>query len=715
VSGSLFSTSWYRVAALTPRLRAHARLSRHRYRGEVSYVMRDLASDRAHRFSLAGHLVIGLMDGRRTVQEIWETAAERLGDDAPTQDEVIRLLAQLHAADVLQCDVTPDIAELLARHERTERGRRLQRWMSPLSIRIPLVDPDRFLAVLAPIARPFFSVPGAIVWLAVIGLGALLAATHWSDLGANFLDRLLAPQHAVLLWLTFPFIKVVHEMGHALAIKVFGGEVHDMGVMLLVLTPVPYVEASGSSSFASKWQRITVGAGGMAVELVVATGALIVWLASEPGLVRTIAYNVVFIAGVSTLAFNANPLLRYDGYYILADFLEIPNLYARSRQYVGYLVDRYLFGHKRLEAPAATAGERAWFVVYAVTSALYRILVTLGIALFVLSVSFYLGLVLLAVTTVPWLVMPLVKGARALVTGPRLAPVRARAIAVTLVLVTAVVVAVAVVPIPFRSRAEGIVWIPDEAFVRPGSDGFIEHVVATPGTRVHRGDVLVVLRDPALTARAEVLAARERELRARYDEQRILDPLKAQIVGEELAYVGRELTRIRERLDGLVVRSGVDGTFVMPLAEGRAGRFAKRGEVLAHVVDVERLVVRTVVPQTEIGLVREQTVAVEVRLAERLAEPQPATIKREVPGGSQELPSPALGFQGGGSVPIDPRDPKGLTAMDRVFQVDLDVAAVSGLVNVGGRVYVRFDHGRASAIDQLYRHLRQLFLARFNV
>jgi len=157
VSSPLFSTSWYRVAALTPRLRQNARLSRHRYRGETFYVMRDLASDRAHRFSLAGHLVIGLMDGRRTVHEIWETAAERLGDDAPTQDEVIRLLAQLHAADVLQCDVTPDIEEVLSRHERIERGRRLQRWMSPLSLRFPLVDPDRFLTAFAPLARPFFT------------------------------------------------------------------------------------------------------------------------------------------------------------------------------------------------------------------------------------------------------------------------------------------------------------------------------------------------------------------------------------------------------------------------------------------------------------------------------------------------------------------------------------------------------------------------------
>jgi len=105
MTGYLFSTSWYRVADLKPRIRTHAHIYRHRYRGETWYALQDMASARVHRFSSSSYLVIGLMDGRRTVQEVWDTALARLGDDAPTQDEMIQLLSQLHGADVLQCDV----------------------------------------------------------------------------------------------------------------------------------------------------------------------------------------------------------------------------------------------------------------------------------------------------------------------------------------------------------------------------------------------------------------------------------------------------------------------------------------------------------------------------------------------------------------------------------------------------------------------------------
>src|SRR6185503_20228443 len=148
----------------------------------------------------------------------------------------------------------------------------------------------------------------------------LIGAAHWSDLTANLIDRVTTPHNLVLLWFLFPVIKALHEFGHAFAVKVFGGEVHEMGIMILVLSPVPYVEASASSAFSSKWQRMIVGAAGMGVELVLAAIAVYVWVSVEPGSVRTLAYNTILIAGISTVIFNANPLLRFDGYYILADF-----------------------------------------------------------------------------------------------------------------------------------------------------------------------------------------------------------------------------------------------------------------------------------------------------------------------------------------------------------------------------------------------------------
>jgi putative peptide zinc metalloprotease protein len=496
---------------------------------------------------------------------------------------------------------------------------------------------------------------------------------------------------------------------------VFGGEVHEMGVMLLVLSPVPYVEASASSAFANKWQRAVVGAAGMIVELALAAIAVYIWVSVEPGAVRTLAYNTILIAGISTVIFNANPLLRFDGYYILADVLEIPNLRQRANTYLSYLGERYLFGRDDAPAPHATAGERAWFITYAVASFIYRVIVVIAILLYLTDQLFVLGVVFAALTACTWFVLPLGKGVKYLFTSPRIRLVRGRAVVVSMAMVAGFVAVLALVPAPFRTRAEGVIRIPDEAFVRADIDGFVERVVAIPGSTVQPGDLLVVCGDPAIETEVKVLEAQWREITARIREQRVNDLVKATMLEEEQRYIEARLARARERQSELVIRSRAAGTFVLPKAEDLPGRYVKRGELLAHVVDLQTITVRTIVEQNDIDLIRHQTQAVQVRLAERLADPMPASITRLVPSASEELPSPALGSEGGGQVPLDPQDSKGQKAMKKLFQIDLKVPAQHGVVNVGGRVYVRFDHGREAFAAQWYRQGRQLFLARFNV
>lgn len=715
MTGPFFSTSWYRVAGLKPRLRSHAHIHRHQYRDQTWYILQDRSTERFHRFSPAAYLVIGLMDGKRSVQEIWEVACERLGDDAPTQDEVIQLLSQLHQADVLLCDVPPDAAELLTRHERQIRRQWQNRLFSLFSWRFPLFDPDRLLRFLLPVVRPLIGWTGAILWLAVVPPALVLAAVHWSDLTSDVLDRVLAPQNLLPLWLIYPVVKAIHEFGHAFVTRAYGGEVHDMGVMILVLTPMPYVDASAASAFREKWQRILVGAAGILVELFVAALALFIWLSVEPGTVRTLCYNAMVIAGVSTVLFNGNPLLRYDGYYVLADLLEIPNLRSRGNTYMGYLCERYLFGRREMEPPIATPGERAWFIVYGVSSFVYRVFIVVAILLFVADRFFLLGMIFAAMAAIAWAAVPIGKGLWFLFTHPRIRSVRTRAIAVTALLVAVLAGLLGLVPVPYRSRAEGVVWIPEEAFVRAGVDGFVERVSARPGTRVRRGDVLIVCRDPILAEKVQELEARLREMEARYAEQRVKDRVKAEIIQEEMAHEREDLARARERSAELTIRSRADGTFVLPTAKDLPGRFVRQGELLGHVLELETITVRTVIPQAFIDLVRQQTRQVQVRLAERLAEPLPAVIKREVPGASERLPSPALGSQGGGQLATDPLDKQGVKAIQKVFQMDLELQAPLRIINVGGRVHVRFDHGRAPLGLQWYRQIRQLFLARFNV
>lgn len=243
---ALFSPNWYRVAALTPKLRAHAQIHRHVYRGQTWYVLQDLSSERFHRFSPSAYFIIGLMDGRNSVEKIWEQALAKLGDDAVTQDEVIQLLGQLHAADVLLSDVPPDVAEMFRRRETHARRQITKKALSIFAWQIPLYDPERMLTRLMPYARPIFTVWGFVVWAVVVALGLVLAAAHWSELSHNMLDRVLLPQNLLMMWLLFPVLKLAHEFGHAFAVKAYGGEVHEMGAMILVLTPVPYVDASSS-------------------------------------------------------------------------------------------------------------------------------------------------------------------------------------------------------------------------------------------------------------------------------------------------------------------------------------------------------------------------------------------------------------------------------------------------------------------------------------
>jgi len=711
----LYSASWYRVAELKPRVRSHGRIHRHHYRGQRWYVLENQSSERFHRFSPDAYALLGLMDGQRTVQEIWDQASEMLGDAAPTQDQTIQLLGQLHSADMLQCNVPPDIAEFLRRHEKQKRNKLLQQLRSPFFWRIRLFDPEPILRRLMPLVRPAFSKVAFLAWLVVVGAAVILTGMHWRELTEDVAERVLAPQNLLLLWLLFPLFKGLHEFGHAFAVKAYGGEVHEMGIMLLVFAPLPYVDASAASAFRKKRQRIAVGAAGMMVETFLAALALIVWLNIEPGTTRTLLYNVLFITGVSTLLFNANPLLRFDGYYILADAIEIPNLYSRSSQYVVHLIERYLLGNRKADSVPATRSERVWFVTYAAASFVYRIFVISAIILFVAGKFFFVGVALALWGLLSWAVLPFFKGARYVLTSPRLSDVRRRAVAVSSGLVAAAVGLVCLLPVPLRTSAEGVIAVPEEAIVRPGTEGFIVRVVADLGTRVERGDSLFVCEDPMLVARVQATEAQITELRARRDEVWLEKRVEAQIYDEEIAYHEESLARDKEKLEKLTLRSQTDGIFVVSHADDLPGRFVRQGDPLAQILNPEVLTARVVVSQESVDLVRYRTRDVKLRLAERPGKPVQATIRREVPAASDRLPSSALGTQGGGRIAVDPGDGQGITSFQKLFHFDLELPHVDGTLNVGGRVFVRFDHGWEPLAIRWHRSLRRLFLTKFNV
>lgn len=715
MTAPLLSNSWYRVAGLRPRLRAHARLSRHRYRGELWYMLQDPASGKVHRFTPAARLIIAAMDGERSVDDLWAMANKHLGEAAPTQDEMIQLLGQLHAADLLQSDVTPDVAELFTRGEREEKARRRQSYANPMALRIPFWDPDAFLEGLRGPIRLIWSRWGAMLWLAVVMPALFLVAPHWTDLTHDFSDHVLALDNLLVLYLVFPVIKALHELGHASATKAGGGEVHEMGIILLVLLPVPYVEASAATAFRSKYERALVGAAGMAAELFVAALAFYTWLLIEPGAVRAVLFNVMLIASVSTVIFNGNPLLRYDAYYILADVIEIPNLASRSLRYWGYLIERHLLGVSDAEAPQATGGEKAWFIFYGIAASLYRVLVTIVIALFIAGHFFVIGVLLAAWALVAMAVVPVVRGIRHLAGSPRLRKHRRRAIAVTVAATAALLVLLLAVPMPYHSLAEGVVWLPEQAMVRAGASGFLGAFLAKPGTRVSKGEPLVRCYDPALDARLRLSKAKVAELEAEYAAEFVADRDKAEIVREKLDSERAALAVARERAADLIVRAQSNGVFVAPDATDMPGRYYVKGERLGYVIGKVRPLARVVVPQDAVDMVRLATDGIRVRLVDRPGLDLRGRIVRQVPAGEAYLPSRALATEGGGRIATDPRDTKGPKALQRMFQFDVALSGIPRLDLFGERVYVRFDHKRVPLALQWYRSVRLLFLSHFSV
>jgi putative peptide zinc metalloprotease protein len=285
----------------------------------------------------------------------------------------------------------------------------------------------------------------------------------------------------------------------------------------------------------------------------------------------------------------------------------------------------------------------------------------------------------------------------------------------SLLLAVAVLGLVFVAPAPSWTRAQGVVWVPEEAQVRAGTEGFIERLLAPADSDVVRGQPLIEARDPFLLTRVAVLQAQLKELGAQFDALILQDRVQAAMVREEMAAVAANLERSRERQAELVIRSPANGRFVAPGAADLPGRFVTKGQLVAYVVEPKAITARVAIGQDDISQVRERTRSVEVMLASWGADPVPAQVRREVPGASRELPTAALGSTGGGPFAVDPRDRQGVTALGRVFQLELALPEEMRSSYLGARVFVRFDHGYEPVGFQVYRALRQLLLRHFDV
>ncbi len=710
------SASWFNVARLKPRLRNHVRVRRHRYRGAVWFVLDDGAAGRVHRFPRGAYLLVGRLDGEHTVEQLWEQLVDELGEDAPSQDDVIAALGQLHSSDLLSSDVTPDTAELFKRQKKQKRQLWMQNLKSPMSFRIPLVDPDRFLTRTMPYARPLFGWAGVLLWLAAVIPALALAGRHWDELTGNLIDRVLSAESLLIMAVVYPVVKVLHELGHGYAAKANGREVREMGIMMLVLFPVPYVDASAAGALRSKWQRALIGAAGMIAELFVAALAMYAWVLLEPGLARAMAFNAMLVAGISTVLVNGNPLLRFDGYYILADVLEIPNLGNRSNKYWGHLIQQHVFRTHDLKPFEATPGEKRWFLIYAPAAFVARMVMLIGIALFVAQKFFIVGVLIALWSLWSGIGLPLWKMFAHVFTSPQLHRNRARAMQWTLGGVAALLLALFAIPAPHHATTQGVIWLPEEAHVRAGSDGTIARIAAPEGALVEPGQLLVEASHPILGAEVQRLAGRLRELQAQADAELRGDRVKREVSTLELRSAQEELAIKQQRLGELRVPARTEGRFVLTAAPAGdlPGRYVRKGDLIGYVTPGRAEVARVAVAQDDIALIRNHLNGIKFMVADRPGRTFAGEIVRAVPGATNQLPSPALASANGGVFPLDPRDSNGRTALGSVFLFDVGLPEELRQVPFGTRVYVRFQLDWEPLGWQGARRLRQLFLARFD-
>ena len=710
MSDQLLNSHWYRISEVKLSLPSHVRVHQHNYRKTVWYVLRDETTGKHHRFNQAAYNFIRQIDGRRTISEIWQALNEELGDDAPTQDDVIRLLGTLHFANFLHTNLTADIEKLVDRRNKERKQLFKTRFGNPLALRFALLDPDNFLAKYLPYVAPLFTRIAGVIALIIIIFAALQMLRNWEILSNYAVENAMSPYNLFLMWLVYPVIKIVHELGHGFAVKKWGGEVHELGIMLLVLMPVPYVDASAASSFRSKYKRMLVGAAGIIVELLLAAIALLIWLNIQQGLVSDLLFNVMLIGGVSTLLFNGNPLLKFDGYFVLADAVEIPGLGVRANKYYGYLIQRYIFNVQSLESPIMARGESLWFIVYAAAAFVYRLFLMVAITLFVANQYFFVGIALAIWALFMQAVMPVYKWLKHLFSSPVLMQRRERAIAVTAVFLVCISAIIFMIPVPLNTVTEGVVWMPEKSHVRARAAGFIDSVLVRPGDLVTKGSQLIVTSDPLVKAELKLLKAQYRELEIKHAALANEDIVQAQIALEEMNLIQGKIDFIAKQLDELVMQSAEDGVFVMSNANEMQGYFVKQGDPVAYVINYDEVNVRVVVPQNAIGLVRQNVEQVEVRFAGKINKTYKTTISREIPAATYKLPSKALAQQGGGTIQTDPFDTDGVKTRDQYFQFEVAMPENITASFVGQRVFVKFLHGVEPLALQWYRAFEELFL-----
>lgn len=396
--GSSANTSFH----LRPLLRSDLQWSCRNFKRCTRWLARDPISLKFYWFGDREYRLMQLFQGLRTLSEIRSAWESRHALDPLDERELAQFVLRLESQGIIQFAGSVSAKRTEDRYRRIRRGRWFGTLASPLAVRFPLFDPTWLLDQFDFVRRLLFRPSVVLISLVVACLVGLLTfgvmSTQWVN--RSLIEQFLAGSGIVFFAIAFVLLKSLHELGHAMACRHFGGECHEIGVMFLVMVPCLYCDVSDAWKLDSRFARVMISAAGILVELICAAIAAIVWMGTQPSPIHSVAFSMMLIGSLGTLFVNGNPLLRYDGYYILSDFVGIPNLAQQSQEALHSLLRRIFFRHQFQQTHWDASA--VWLRIYGVASWLYRIML-----LFVIFLSLYHWLDPLGLQ---WVLIPLSAG-----------------------------------------------------------------------------------------------------------------------------------------------------------------------------------------------------------------------------------------------------------------------------------------------------------------
>lgn len=567
------------------RLKMRGDLTAHRqiYQGQVFWVIKEPVGLNYYRFPEDSYFVMRQLDGQQSLEQIESAYNQEFSPRRLTIDKLQSFIGSLHKAGLLQAVSTGQGEELFKRRKKLRRQKLFSQWGNVLALRFRGIDPERLLNGLNPYFGWLFSAPAVGVTLFCGFLALMSIFVNWE----LFLSRLptfnqfFDPISWVFLGLVLAFTKVLHEFGHGLSCKRFGGECHEMGFMLLVLTPCLYCNVSDSWTLANKWHRAAIGAAGIYVELILATIATVVWWHTAPGMLNQLALQMMTICSISTVLFNGNPLLRFDGYYILADVMEVPNLQQKSTQALTNLCKKHLLGIENVNEQMMPTRNMPVFALYAIASIFYRWFIVIVILIFLNKIFEPYGLQVvgqaIAAMSVGTLVgMPLYKLYKFLKNPGQRYQIKMKRALISGAVIVMLAGIVLSIPLPYHVYCDFTVRGKGSENVYVQTPGRVKAVFVKPNQSVIEGQEVIQLENLELQeslveiqVQLQVLEAQKRTLELRsfrnsaLNEQLVI--LESQIEGEK-----RREADMLQRINRLTLRAPRAG-FLMPVVEQQSG------------------------------------------------------------------------------------------------------------------------------------------------